>query len=80
MKSSTNQDKNKNKVISFFLNTRLAMIYLLFFVVEIRAFTVVVLNILAFSTLKSYFTYFATPLYNTPNIKCSISLITLFKI
>ena len=56
------------------------MIYFLFFVVEIRAFIVLVLNILAFSTSKSYFTYFATPLYNTPNIKCSISLITLFEI
>ena len=37
----------------------------------VKAFTVVVLKILAFSTLKSYFIYFTTPLYNTPKIKCS---------
>ena len=43
-------------------------------VVEVRAFVMVVLKILAFST-SNYFIYFTTLLYyNTPNIKSSILL------
>ena len=57
-------------MMSFF-NTRLAIIFFFFLLVEVRAFTLVVLKILAFSTSKSYFIYFTTSLYNTPNIKCS---------
>ena len=67
MKSFT----KKNKIM-FFFNTRLARI--LFYFIEIRAFTMVVLKILAFSTSKSHFIYFTTSLYNTPNIKCYIFL------
>ena len=67
MQSSINKDKNKNKIIYFF-NTRLAR----FVLVEVRAFTVVVLKNLAFSTSKSYFICFTTILYNTSNTKCSI--------
>ena len=44
-----------------------------FFGVEVKAFTVVTLNILA-NTSKMYFIYFTTLFYNTPNIKCSIFL------
>ena len=69
MQSSTNKDKNKNKIM-FSFSTRVARI--LFF--EVRAFIVVVLKILAFSISKNYFIYFNTPLYNTSNIKCSIFL------
>ena len=57
-------------------NTRLTRI----FSAKVRAFTVVVLKILAFSTSKNYFIYFTTSLYNTTNIKCSIFFITSFKI
>ena len=44
----------------------LEIFYFLFiiYLVEVRAFTMVLLNILAFSTLKSYFIYFITSLYN----------------
>ena len=62
---------NKNKIISFF-NTRPARTFFFFFLV--RAFTLVVLKILAFSISKSYFIYFTTLLYNTPNIKCFLFL------
>ena len=55
MQSSINKDKNKNKIIYFF-NTRLAR----FVLVEVRAFTVVVLKNLAFSTSKGYFICFTT--------------------
>ena len=58
---------NKNKIMSFF-HTRLSRIF--FFVV--RAFPLMMLKILAFSTSKSYFIYFIISLYNTLNIKCSI--------
>ena len=54
-------------------NTRLARIIYLF-VVEVKAFTVVVLKILTFSISKSYFIYFTNSLYNTPDIKCFIFL------
>ena len=75
MQSFTNKDKNKNKMMFFFFNTRLARIFFFFFFfVEVRAFTVMVLKILAFSTSKSYFIYFTTSLYNASNIKCSILL------
>ena len=73
MQSSTNKNKNKNKMMSF--NTRLAMTFF-FFWVEIRAFVVVVLKNLAFSTLKSFYHL----IYNRPNVKCSIFFNTLFKI
>ena len=72
MQSSTNKNKNKNKMMSF--NTRLAMTF--FFWVEIRAFVVVVLKNLAFSTLKSFYHL----IYNRANVKCSIFFNTLFKI
>ena len=73
MQLFTNKDKNKNKIIFFFLNTRRARIFVVV-VVEVRAFDMVVLKILAFST-SNYFIYFTTLLYyNTPNIKCSILL------
>ena len=68
MQLFTNKDKDKNKIM-FFFNTRLVRIF--FFWVEVRTFTMVVLKILAFSTSKNYFIYYTTPLYNTPNIKCS---------
>ena len=75
MQLFTNKDKNKNKINFFFLNTRRARIFVVVvFVVEVRAFAMVVLKILAFST-SNYFIYFTTLLYyNTPNIKCSILL------
>ena len=60
-----NKDKNKNKIMYFF-NTRLSMIFFFF---EVKALTIVVLKILAFSTSKRYFIYFTISLYNTPNIK-----------
>ena len=66
MQLSTNKNKNKKKIF----NTRLAKFFLFFVVVEIRAFTVMVLKILAFSISKSYFIYFTTSFYNTLNIKC----------
>ena len=44
------------------------------FIFEVKAFTVVILKTLAFSTSKSYFIYFITSLFNTSNIKCSIFL------
>ena len=59
---------NKNKIMSFF-HTRLSRIFFFFLV---RAFTLMMLKILAFSSSKSYFIYFIISLYNTPNIKCSI--------
>ena len=46
----------------------------LFYCIEVRAFTVIGLKILAFSTSKNYFIYFTTSLYNTHNIKYSIFL------
>ena len=73
MQLFTNKEKNKNKINFFFLNTRRARIFVLV-VVEVRAFAMMVLKILAFST-SNYFIYFTTLLYyNTPNIKCSILL------
>ena len=63
--------KNKQTKLCFFFFLILSCLGFFFFWVEIRAFTVVVLEILAFSTSKNYFIYFTTPLYNTPNIKCS---------
>ena len=68
--------KAKAKTI-FFFNTKLARIF--YFVVEVRAFTMMVLKNLAFSTSKSYFIYFITLLYNIPNIKCSIFLSLILK-
>ena len=65
---------NKNKIMFFFFNTRLASIIFDFIFVEVRAFTLVVLKILVFSTSKNYFINFTTSFYNTPNIKCSIFL------
>ena len=56
----------------------LAMIFI--FIFEVKAFTVVILKTLAFSTSKSYFIYFIILLYNTLNIKCSYFFITSFKI
>ena len=70
MQLSINKDKNKNKIVFFFFNTKLAMIF--FFWIEVRAFTVAVLKVLAFSTSKNYFIYFTTSFYDTLNIKCSI--------
>ena len=68
---------NKNKIMSFF-HTRLSRIFFFFLV---RAFTLIMLKILTFSTPKSYFIYFIISLYNTLNIKCSIFFfITSFKI
>ena len=69
MQSFINKDK-QNKIMSFF-NTRLARFFF-FFLVEVKAFILVVLKILTLSTSKSYFIYFTTSLYNTPNIKYSI--------
>ena len=79
MQSFTNKDKNKNKIM-FFFNTRLVRIF--FFLVEVKAFTVMVLKILAFSTSKSNFIYFITSLCNIPNIKSStiFFFITSFKL
>ena len=57
----------------YFFNTKLARIFW-GGVVEVRAFIVVVLNILAFSTSKNYFIYFTISLYNKLNIKYSIFL------
>ena len=79
MQSFTNKEKNKNKkqtnkIMFFFFLILSCLGFFFFFWVEIRAFTVVVLEILAFSTSKNYFIYFTTPLYNTPDIKCSIFL------
>ena len=70
MQSFNNKDQKKKK------NSFLIQGWLGFFVVvvKVRAFTVVVLKILAFRTLKSYFIYITTSLYNIPNIKCSIFL------
>ena len=75
MQSSTNKD---NIYIYILFNTRLAMIFFFFF--EVRAFTVVVLKILAFSTSKNYFIYFTTSFYNIPSTKCSIFFYHSFKI
>ena len=69
MQSFTNKEKNP-KIILFF-NTRLTRIFNFF---KVRVFIVVVLKNLAFSISNSYFIYFTTSLYNTPNIKCSIFL------
>ena len=69
MQSFTNKEK-KHKIILFF-NTRLTRIFNFF---KVRVFIVVVLKNLAFSISNSYFIYFTTSLYNTPNIKCSIFL------
>ena len=52
--TKTTKKKKKNNVFSF-LNIRLARIFNFF---EVRAFTKVMLKILAFNTLKSYFIYF----------------------
>ena len=71
MQLFTNKDKQKQNNVLF--NTTLARIFFFFFF-EVRAFTLVVLKILAFNTSKSYFINFTTSLYNTPNIKCSIFL------
>ena len=71
MQSFTNKDKNKNKIMFFLI---LGWLGFFFFLVEVRAFTVLMLKILVFSISKSYFIYFTTSLYNTPNIKCSIFL------
>ena len=54
IQSFINKDKNKNKIM-FSCNTRLAGF---FFLVEVRVFTMLVLKILIFSTLKIYFIYF----------------------
>ena len=48
------------------------MLVNIFFFDEFKAFKVVVLKNLAFSTSKNYIIYFTTSLYNTSNIKCSI--------
>ena len=69
--------KTKQKQNNVFFNTRLTRIFV---VVEVRAFTIVVLKILAFSISKIYFIYFITSRYNTPNIKCSILFNTSSKI
>ena len=45
----------------------------------LRAFTMVVLKNLVFNTSKTYFIYFTTPLYSTPNIKGSIYFNPSFK-
>ena len=76
MQSSTNKDKNKNKIMFFLILSWLELLLLFCFVlfVEVRAFTVMVLKLLAFSTSKNYFIYFTTSLYNTHNIKYSIFL------
>ena len=73
---------NKDKIMSFF-NTRLSWIYLLFIIylfVKVLAFTLMVVKILDFNTSKSYFIYFTTSFYNTPNIKRYIFFTTSFKI
>ena len=41
---------------------------------QLRAFTMMVLKILAFHNSKNYFIYFNTLFYNTPNINDSIFL------
>ena len=46
----------------FFFNIKLARI---FFVVEVRAFIVVVLKLLAFNTLKNYFLFYHPTLQYT---------------
>ena len=65
----TNKEKKKKQNNGFF-NTRLARIFV---VIEVKTFTVVVLDILD-SILKMYFIYFTNSLYNTPTIKWSIFL------
>ena len=86
MQSFTNKDKNKNNFFFLILGWLGFFIFIFIFIdVEIRAFIVVVLKILTFSTLKNYIIYFTTSLYNTPSIKCLIYIYiyifnTLFKI
>ena len=58
---------NKDKIMFFFLILGRDF----FFLVEVKAFTVVLLKILAFSISESYF---ITLLYSTLNIKYSIFL------
>ena len=68
--------KKKKKQNNGFFNTRLARFFLCVCVcvcVEVKAFTVVTLNILA-NNSKMYFIYFTTLFYNTSNIKCFIFL------
>ena len=74
MQLSTNKDKKQkqNNVFSLKLGWLKKK-----FIIEVRAFTVVVLKILVFNTSKSYFIYFTTSLYNTPNNKCSIFFLSL---
>ena len=70
----TKKKKTQNNIIFY---TRLARIFNFF---EVRVFIVVMLKNLAFSISKSYFIYFTTSLYNTPNIKCSFFFTTSFTI
>jgi len=77
MQSSTDKDQNKNKIMFFFFNIRLARNCSL---VEVKEFIVVVLKVLAFNTSKSYLIYFTTSLYNTSNFKYSIFFTISFKI
>ena len=73
MQSFPNKDKKKNKIIFFLIVGWLEFFYFFyFFWIEVRAFKVVVLKFLTFSIKKSYFIYFTTSLYNTPDVKCSI--------
>ena len=55
MQSSTNKDNNNNNnnVVVLLILDQLGFLFLFF---EVKAFTVVVLKKLAFSTLKNYFT------------------------
>ena len=74
MQLFTNKDKNKKQNnVFFFLNTKLARIFVVVF--KVRVFIVALLNFLTFSTLKNYFIYFTTSFYNISNIKYSIFLL-----
>ena len=71
MQSSTNKDKNKNKIMFFFNSTLVRN----FFFVEVRAFTVVVLKILFIFYSKFLVSQKITlSILNTPNVKYFILL------
>ena len=68
--------KKKNKIMVFLILGWLGFLCVCVCVcvcVEVKAFTVVTLNILA-NNSKMYFIYFTNLFYNTPNIKCFIFL------
>ena len=74
----TKQNKKQKIIYIYFLILDWLEIFFFFFV-EIRAFTIVELKNLAFNTSKSYFIYFTTSIYNTPNNKCFFFLLIHLK-